>query len=1536
MKWLRRLIFPLVPLALVAGAVVLALSRSDVTPRTARRFAQGMLSDALGQKVLVRRATLAPSGTVTLYDVRVPGEGGRPVFVAERLRVMRPLWPPGSFSWREVKSISLARPRLLVERDARGRLNIEPLLERFRRAAVLRFSGQVLVSDGAVSFQDKAPPHGVRAPMVVKLSAISALLDFGVPREISFSVRARRSSAAAAVHITGTSGPQRVAFTIGATKAHLSQLLPYFVRPQSVNVLSGAADVEAHLQVDRGNARAPQYVAAVRPIGCDVVLPRMREPLRNVSGQLVVQGSGPVGSLRIEGVHLRAGGADVAATGLVADWSHPRLDLNLSVRAASLARALEAAGLGKLPSAVDLGSPGEFRVSLTGPVEDLTVQASGTTRRASIGGLSADQVKASVWYRAGSLLLRDLRAAAAGGTLAGNTWITTARQPSGSQVVFSGRMVSARADALARAAGARIPVSGNATGPIWAKWDRSGLRLVTSAAMSDGRAWQWPVQQLYLDATALAADTKATQINQLVASACGGQWRVSGGVTGKGELDISVAALGVDAAKLAAPLGEKDISGRADGWGRVTGTVEKPAFEGTVEFVNAAVRGEAFDLVSGDVIASPQKVSVNGGAAYRGNAEYLFSGAISGTDWNKRKGTASLSLELRQVPLADAARFAGTRTDVNGMLEGRVSVDGPTDALHAQGNLTLSGVDVAGQWVDSGRVAFHARPGLFELDNFEAVLGSSLIRAKGRVEPKGQAAIEFEAPDLDLTDVEIERLADAGIYLSGKARVSGHVGGTTKEPEVEATLISDSFALAGNAFSDGKCVVKAAGAKITAEASASQGKGQYRFSGTLERESASAHGPTPGPRHAPAQTEAASLAAEPEAGQNSRPKRASFEAGIENGDLSAVRSVLESLAPAAEEDSRLRKAVRNLMRAPRPLNGTLSAQVKASGPTDELAGEARFTISGSTLGEQPLPDLEATLSFAGSRIKIEDARAARDQAYAVASGEVDLDGETAVDIDAYNLSASLLQAWVNSGIALSGTGDASLRVSGPTSSPKLVGSLEVSDFGAGGTKFDRLRATRFEVEQQWVDLGEILLTKGPYYMAISGRVPFQWSPFSVPADQPLLVRAQAKDQDLSLLQALLPSIEQAQGPLNAELVIAGTREKPVLQEGSLQVPRGTIKLKDIGEFDDIKAQVRAKDNLVTAEHSEARYAQGRVSVEPGSTVLVEHFDREHLGENKFDVRLTANRLRVGVGRAARGLADASIHLTNGPDGRALLRGKIAALGGWQVDIARAGGVSTVTPAEFDPALDIALEIQPTAWARSAAAEIGLSGSGRVGGRLSAPQIAASLEGRRGYLLFPAGRFRVTFAASDVTARGRAGEPITTTTDLHVESEGVIAGYQIFLTIAGPVDNPSVTARSIPGLSQQEVNALITSGQPVISGPTGATEAATLGQLARGVLGTGLTAVALRPVERAFAESLGLEDIGFEFKYGGPIRLRAGTYVLRGPLKGKLYLSYLRALAGAASTSATRVTYEILPALSLGVSVDERDILTVEIQRTKRF
>jgi hypothetical protein len=103
---------------------------------------------------------------------------------------------------------------------------------------------------------------------------------------------------------------------------------------------------------------------------------------------------------------------------------------------------------------------------------------------------------------------------------------------------------------------------------------------------------------------------------------------------------------------------------------------------------------------------------------------------------------------------------------------------------------------------------------------------------------------------------------------------------------------------------------------------------------------------------------------------------------------------------------------------------------------------------------------------------------------------------------------------------------------------------------------------------------------------------------------------------------------------------------------------------------------------------------------------------------------------------------------------------------------------------------------------------------------------------------------------------------------------------------------------------------------------------------RTLLTAGLRQTVLGPVEREFAESIGLSELTFEFgPYNQPVVVRAGTF-----LGDRFYLQHVRALGGAIATSLIRGSYQVYlnPPIWFGLSIDEQQTKQWELETHFRF
>jgi autotransporter translocation and assembly factor TamB len=533
----------------------------------------------------------------------------------------------------------------------------------------------------------------------------------------------------------------------------------------------------------------------------------------------------------------------------------------------------------------------------------------------------------------------------------------------------------------------------------------------------------------------------------------------------------------------------------------------------------------------------------------------------------------------------------------------------------------------------------------------------------------------------------------------------------------------------------------------------------------------------------------------------------------------------------------------------------------------------------------------------------------------------------------------MVEPWLEKPLPVEGSADISFTISGPASAPRLTGSAEAAPLKVGEVSLDGARLTRFEVAEGQLRLEELILVKAPHRASLAGTLPFEWSPPGIPDDRPIHLVGQLKDQDLGILSVFLPKVKEVSGKLAGFLEIEGTRKDPILRSGELSVADGTVVASDLGApIRNLRADIKLQNGVMKVNQLEGRFGEGgRFEVKAGSSVELRYLDRERFSRNHFDVSMEARQVPLRVRGAAAGEVDTSLKLVGGGEQPLTLSGGATTHDGFS---AQMGGGFRARPSlarlPLDPALDIDLKALPALWATSASARIGLQGRGHVSGTLKSPRLAASLQGSGGWLQFPTARMRITNSSADVSVAPGASGELEGRFIVRVEAQGQVKGYEVVLTMSGPADNMSVSATSAPPLPERDITALLVGGAPLAEALAAPEAATLLARTARGVLTASLGPQALQPLERVFATGLGLEEFSFEFNYGEPVRIRAGTYVLRRILGRQLYVSYSRTLTGPVPSFTLRISYQLTPYLSMSWSTRERETDRLELHHVKRF
>ncbi|HUT74787.1 MAG TPA: translocation/assembly module TamB domain-containing protein [Armatimonadota bacterium] len=1514
MHRLWKILVILLPLLVIVAAGVAALSGKKLAARL-RPVVESQLSQTLGREVRVGGISGGLLRGAVLHDVTI-ADGKRPqggvLARAKRVAVryhLRPLLSGGKGSAAAIDRVSVTGARVELARDRGGRWNIASLFKP-RVPPARRFTGVVTIADSTLVFTDQSPPAPVTRSLQMRLVNLSGRLTPDPRRGLVFRLSAQVADGGMKrIAVAGSSDGKRTVLHVAAADVNLADWGTRLAMG-GVHLLGGSADVNVTGAVAKRDARwVFDYVARARVRDATLRLGRGRELLRSVTGPLIIAG----GRLRLLGVTGTVGGAQFAASGSIGVLSAPQLDLRISTdhlaleTAARMAGFRPPAGLQTAPISLDLAVRGSF----------LHPFAQGTVRspRVRYRGVAVNELATKVSYRDGKVWLRGMRLRAQGGAVSGDGWLKLERGATevafevwGRDLDLGGLVSAARAAGLAVGAPAagRAPlvvtseaVAGTVNAHVAGTWDARGLRAAGSFEARDGR-----IGDLRFSAAAGAARLERGELQ--VASARidspAGTAVVRGAIGADGTLDLQVVATELDLAALTRLVGARsEVGGVGYFSGTLSGSLADPTASGRFEALDAEYAGQRFDLLSGAATASRKSLTADGLLAYQAGTRYAVSGSLTGLDRPRDQMGVAGRVEVSYAPLAELLARAGIEADVEGRVEASVEIGGTLGEPTAQGWVRLYRPMWRGIAGDYAQARFDLAGGVARISEARAQAGESQLTAAGEITTHGELRLTYSA-DVQLADLPPRASLGLPLDVSGRVTASGEIGGTVRRPLLTA---------------DARCERIAIGAEVLTEATAQARPGDPPQH--MELRLSFAQGP--------ARYQAAGWA-------DIASRTVQLEASITGGRLGRLRSALQAMAERFPPDSVAGRVGQAVATAPSPVRGNLDLQATVSGPWRAPLAEVGFQVSDASIAGAPIPDVTAAVNLRRHALEVRRFEARRGAAYAMASGTVELDGELALEVDAYNVRAELLEPWLGLKRQVSGSADLSASVGGTMQRPTIVGSIEVADLAAGGLRVEHLRVSRFEVQGDSLVADDVVVALGPHVVHASCAVPITWRPLGIDAARPLSAALNLEGQDLALLARVAPAVAESAGALDGRVVMGGTLRRPELF-GAIKVSHGTVKLRapQVGvrtlegsvRFEGRRVLVEGVTGLVGDGAFKARGEVGLVSLRPSQ-----------LMSNRFDLTFAGAGLDLDFAPLFVGKVDADLALASPPqaDTPPAVRGRVLLASG-DLGLPPRGALRPLAQSSlFDPLLAINVEFDPNLWLRTPTMSMQVSGNGHIGGRLTAPVATATLESRRGTVDLPVAHFRVSYASLDATVSSPSapGPGLPPAAEVRVvmrlDAEANVRGYRVYLAMSGPLTDPNaeplVELRSVPALDEQRLWALVT-GLPL------GTVTSELGSSTSAVVTTGLGGVVLYPLERALASALGLQEFGVEYNRYEPLRVRVGGYVLE-----HVYVTYLRSVSADIREWDFVLAYEVLPSVALGARINERNELLWEGQTTWRF
>jgi translocation and assembly module TamB len=320
--------------------------------------------------------------------------------------------------------------------------------------------------------------------------------------------------------------------------------------------------------------------------------------------------------------------------------------------------------------------------------------------------------------------------------------------------------------------------------------------------------------------------------------------------------------------------------------------------------------------------------------------------------------------------------------------------------------------------------------------------------------------------------------------------------------------------------------------------------------------------------------------------------------------------------------------------------------------------------------------------------------------------------------------------------------------------------------------------------------------------------------------------------DLRILKGLSPDLF-LNGTADVNVRVAGTYEQPRIN-GTASLTNASMSLLLADErltISNVKGGVRFNNNQAQIDSLTGVLGGGRVSV-TGGVLLT------GLTPSRFQLNIRGDDVTVPYPEDFQSTADVDLEIRGAAQGRGQ---QLATVISGTINLRRAeytedivledlisrrrealieqgGEFALAATAQFQ---DLRIEGRDALIVRNNLAETVGSVSLRVNGPVKEPLVAGRITATTGTINFRNKRYDIQRATIDLPGQLDA-DPI-----LNIQAEAEVQGYDVIVSLTGPLTQPSVNVRSDPALPQADVVSLILTGE-LASGETGASALAQSG------------------------------------------------------------------------------------------------------------
>ena len=266
-------------------------------------------------------------------------------------------------------------------------------------------------------------------------------------------------------------------------------------------------------------------------------------------------------------------------------------------------------------------------------------------------------------------------------------------------------------------------------------------------------------------------------------------------------LDFTVAMTDISIERM---LPGKDVKGIVSLNGKVSGTFDNPAFDGTASTRSITIGGNTIRNVSAGIHYKDNVVSIDEGSFRQKQGTFQWKGS-----YNLSTGALDGYLNFNGWNIKNIMTLLKQPSDgVDGAVEGGIRISGTIDNPSVDFKAHVNGGHLGSAVLGEGDINFSYMNRALSIRKFYIPIGDGVLAAQGQMTTDGALNIQAAAKDMDVSWVP-QALGKKNISIGGKLTAAVNLSGTRANPVADVSvgvdhprygdITFDSFSLLANA-----------------------------------------------------------------------------------------------------------------------------------------------------------------------------------------------------------------------------------------------------------------------------------------------------------------------------------------------------------------------------------------------------------------------------------------------------------------------------------------------------------------------------------------------------------------------------------------------------------------------------------------------------------------------------------------------------------------------------------------------------------------